>query len=47
MATIDVQAEALVDAGCDDTGCFAAALVRAADADGGGPEPIVVLRYPE
>ena len=47
MATIDVQAEALVDAGCDDTGCFAAALVRGADADGGGPEPIVVLRYPE
>src|ERR1019366_1870415 len=33
MATIDVQAEALVDAGCDDTGCFAAALVRGADAD--------------
>ncbi len=43
---IDVRADALVDGGCDDTGCFAAALVRAPDADGTTPGRIVVLRYP-
>ena len=43
---VDVQAEALVDAGCDETGCFAAALFRGPDADGSRPEPILGIRYP-
>lgn len=41
-----VEADALVDAGCDDTGCFAAALARGPDDDGGRPEAILAIRYP-
>jgi hypothetical protein len=43
----DVEADALVDAGCDDTGCFAAALPRGPDNDGGRPGPILALSYPQ
>ena len=42
-----VDADALVDAGCDETACFAAALVRGPDNDGGRPESIVALAYPQ
>ena len=45
-ARLDVLADALVDAGCDDTGCFAAALLRAPDADAMQPGAIAGLRYP-
>ena len=44
---LPVDADALVDAGCDDTGCFVAALVRGPDNDGGRPEPIRALAYPQ
>jgi hypothetical protein len=43
---VAVEADALVDAGCDESACFAAALVRGADNDGGRPESIVALPYP-
>jgi hypothetical protein len=43
----DVLADALVDGGCNDRGCFAAALVRSPDdGDGMHPEPILALSYP-
>lgn len=41
-----MDADSLVDAGCDDTGCFVAALVRGPESDGGRPEPILALAYP-
>ncbi len=44
---VAVDADALVDAGCDETGCFAAALVRGPDNDGGRPESIRALVYPQ
>jgi hypothetical protein len=44
---VDVDADALVEAGCDDAGCFAAALMRVPDNDGGRPEPIVAVSYPQ
>ncbi|HTB72885.1 MAG TPA: hypothetical protein VK762_06560 [Polyangiaceae bacterium] len=44
---VDVDADALVEAGCDEAGCFAAALIRAPDNDGGRPEPIVAVPYPQ
>ncbi len=43
---IDIEADALVDGGCDDSGCFAAALVREPGSDGMRPAPIVALAYP-
>jgi hypothetical protein len=43
---IDLQADALVDGGCDDRGCSLAALLRPAGADGMQPEPIAVIGYP-
>jgi hypothetical protein len=43
---VDIQADALVDGGCDETGCFAAALVREPGSDGMRPAPIVTLAYP-
>jgi hypothetical protein len=43
---MDVEADALVPGGCDETRCFVAALVRAPDNDGGRPEPIVAFAYP-
>ena len=43
---IDVEADALVDGGCDDAGCFAAALVREPGGDGMRPGPIVAMTYP-
>jgi hypothetical protein len=43
---IDLQADAVVDAGCDDRGCSLAALLRPAGADGTQPEPIAVVPYP-
>jgi hypothetical protein len=44
---LDIEADALVDAGCDAAACFAAALTRAPDNDGGRPEPILALVYPQ
>jgi hypothetical protein len=44
---LDVEADALVDAGCDDAGCSVAALVRGPDNDGGRPESILALTYPQ
>ncbi len=45
---LDVQADALADAACDDTGCYAAALLRpdGAGNDASQPGPILGLRYP-
>jgi hypothetical protein len=43
---VDVEADALVEGGCDEAGCFGAALVRGGGNDGGRPEPIVALTYP-
>jgi hypothetical protein len=43
---IDVAADAVVDAGCDDRGCFLAALVRSPDSDGMTPAPIRLIPYP-
>jgi hypothetical protein len=43
---IELQADAVVDAGCDDQGCSLAALLRPAGADGMQPEPIAVIGYP-
>lgn len=39
-------ADDLVDAGCDDSRCYAVALTRAANEDGGQPEALAVLAYP-
>jgi hypothetical protein len=44
---IAIDADALVDAGCDDDACYAAALVRVTGTDGMVPGPARVLRYPE
>jgi hypothetical protein len=41
-----IAADALADGSCDDTGCFAAALVRGDDGDAMRPESIVPLVYP-
>ncbi len=43
----DIEADALVNGGCDEAGCFAAALVRGPDNDGGRPEAIFALVYPQ
>jgi hypothetical protein len=43
----DVEADALVEGGCDETGCYGAALGRGPGNDGGLPEPIVALAYPQ
>ncbi len=43
---IDRPADELVDAGCDDTRCYAVALARAAGEDGSQPEVAQVLSYP-
>jgi hypothetical protein len=43
---IDLQADAVVDAGCDDQGCSIAALLRPAGGDGMQPGPIGVFAYP-
>jgi hypothetical protein len=43
---IELQADAVVDASCDDTGCFAAALLRTPETAGDRPGPIRGLRYP-
>ncbi len=45
LARIDVEADALADAGCDATHCWAAALVRSPGMDAMVPGPIRVLRY--
>jgi hypothetical protein len=39
-------ADAVGDAGCDETRCYAVALVRSAGGDGMAPEEIKVLTYP-
>ncbi len=44
---VDVPADAVVDAACDETGCFAAALLRPSDSVGDRPGPIRGLRYPQ
>jgi hypothetical protein len=44
--SVAIQADALVDGGCDDSGCFAAALVRPAGSDGMRPAPIAIVPYP-
>lgn len=41
-----VAADAVVDAGCDKGGCYAAALVRPPGGDGMQPESVVVFQYP-
>jgi hypothetical protein len=43
---IDLVADAVVDAGCDDKACSIAALLRPVDGDGMQPEAISVLPYP-
>jgi hypothetical protein len=43
---VDLQADAVVDAGCDDRGCSLAALLRAPGADGTQPAAIGVFAYP-
>lgn len=45
LAHLDVDADALADAGCDATQCAAAALVRSPGMDAMVPGPIKVLRY--
>jgi hypothetical protein len=40
-----VPSDALVEAGCDASGCYAAALVRTGDDDGGRPEAVRPLRF--
>lgn len=45
LARIDQVADALVDAGCDGTHCFAAALVRRDDGDAMTPGYVRVLRW--
>jgi hypothetical protein len=44
---VDVEADALVEGGCDEAGCFGAALVRGPDNDGARPEAILALAYPQ
>jgi hypothetical protein len=44
---IAVDADALVDAGCDEDACYAAALVRVSGTDGMVPGPARIVRYPE
>ena len=39
-------AEAVVDAGCDETRCYAVALAREPGGDGMKPEAMKVLAYP-
>ena len=43
---LEVAADAIADAGCDETECFVAALVRGPDGDGTKPLSIAVLGYP-
>jgi hypothetical protein len=43
---IDLQADAVIDAGCDDQGCSVAALLRPSGGDGMQPEGISVFTYP-
>jgi hypothetical protein len=43
---IEVTADAVVDAGCDERACFVAALLRQADTDGSLPAPIRLIPYP-
>jgi hypothetical protein len=43
---IELVADAVVDAGCDDKGCSIAALTRPAGGDGMQPEAIAVFAYP-
>jgi len=43
---IDIQADALADGGCNDRGCFAAALVRDPGTDGMRPAAIAAIAYP-
>ena len=44
---IAIDADALVDAGCDDDACYAAALLRVSGTDGMVPGPARILKYPE
>jgi hypothetical protein len=43
---IDIAADAVVDAGCDERACFVAALLRPAETDGSLPAPIRLIPYP-
>ncbi len=43
---VDLHADALVQAGCSDEGCLAAALERASDGDEARPMPISLVPYP-
>jgi hypothetical protein len=43
---VHVSADAVVDGDCDETGCFAAALLREPGADGMSPEAIGLVTYP-
>jgi hypothetical protein len=46
LARIALSADALADAGCDATRCYAVALARDPGADGSKPESIRVVSYP-
>jgi hypothetical protein len=43
---VEASADALVDGGCDDAGCFAAALLREPGTDGISPGAVALLKYP-
>lgn len=43
---VEQDADAIADGGCDDRGCFVAALVREPGSDGMRPAPIRVFAYP-
>jgi hypothetical protein len=45
-ARVGQAADALTDAGCDDTRCYAVALVREPGSDGMKPEAMKILAYP-
>ena len=43
---ITIDADAVTEAGCDDSACYAAALMRVEGTDGMVPGPAKILRYP-
>ena len=45
-SSVEQVADALVDAGCDKSRCYAVALARGDGADGMAPEPLKLLHYP-
>ena len=43
---LEQNADAIADAGCDASACYAVALVREAGGDGMAPEALRLIRYP-